>query len=55
VTVTRSFVGKTARPVPVADLGGALLFVDAGAGQLLRSVAIPSEPVDVLVLEPRPP
>jgi hypothetical protein len=46
-------VGNTAVTVPQAGIPGFLLFLDARSGKVRRTVATPSEPVDVLVATPR--
>jgi hypothetical protein len=43
-------IGKTQRPVPQVDKAGAILVIDPGTGDLVRSVPTPSEPLDVLVV-----
>jgi hypothetical protein len=44
-------VGKTQMPVPRAGRPGELLLVDTATGDVLDTIATPSEPADVLVLE----
>lgn len=42
-------VAKTHRPVPRKDADGQLVFVDRADGVVTRTVATPSEPIDVIV------
>jgi hypothetical protein len=48
-------IAQTKRPVPDAGLPGALLVINGKSGELVRTIRTPSEPVDVLVTEPRTP
>jgi DNA-binding beta-propeller fold protein YncE len=43
-------VAKTARAVPQPQASGAVLVVDGQNGRLLRTIATPSEPVDLLLV-----
>lgn len=43
-------VGKTRRSVPEAESSGSLLMLDGSSGRKIHTVAIPAEPLDVLVV-----
>ena len=45
----RLAVGRLGLEIPEARAFGALLFLDAQEGRIVRTVPTPSEPVDVLV------
>lgn len=44
-------VGKTEKPVAAPDVPGSLLFLNGRTGQTIETVATPSEPIDVLVID----
>lgn len=47
-------LAKTGKPVPDATIPGGLVFLNRATGQVIRTVATPSEPVDLLATsEPR--
>jgi hypothetical protein len=43
-------VAKTERPVPSAEIPGYLLLVNGETGRIIRSVEVPTEPIDTLVV-----
>jgi hypothetical protein len=43
-------VGKVAKLMPEAGQPGALLLIDRDTGRVLRTIPMPSEPLDVIVV-----